>query len=289
MVFLYLDKVICFSQCGKLFAKRGTSCYAWEVGKSMGEFIISDSGVKVFVDYRNNISIDKNSKVLATKAAYPREKYQRGRVKGLSRLGSENSEDAKTWNLFRAMEVNNRLNEYYQAIGVADKCNRVLFWGMDSNTAEFDKVLKSILDEIEPWSGQQTEPDVVILGDKTIIFNESKLGKDGSFIDAWGRKEPFTEKHSIYKEKAKFYFTDDFIKSFNIEGRRYYQLMRNFIIGQTYASHLHKEFHLVALVSDKNKSISGLSHQEEFNNFLSHLRESVHCHLLTWEQFEEIK
>jgi len=256
----------------------------------MERYIISNSGVMVFKDYRDNITIDKDSEVLATKADYPREKYSRGYVKGLSRFGSENSEDAQTWNLFRGMELNNQLSGYCKVIGVTDKSNKVLFWGMDSNTAEFDETLKLVLDEIEPrnlWKMQQTEPDVVILGENTVIFNESKLGREGELINAWGRKNPFTENHGIYKENAKPYFSNSFIDYFDIEGRRYYQLMRNLIIGQTYAKHISKEFHLVALVSSKNKSSNRLSHQEEFARFLSYLTEPSCCHLLTWNQFEE--
>lgn len=258
----------------------------------MGKFIISDSGVRVFIDYRDNIVIDKDSKVLTTKAAYPREKYSKGKVKGLSRFGSENSEDTKTWNLFRALEVHDRFNEYYQAIGVTDKVNRLLFWGMDSNAAKFDETLKSVLDEIEPpnlWTIQQTEPDVIVLGEKAVVFNESKLGRDGALIDAWNRKDPFEKKHDLYKEKARPYFKGNFIENFDVEGRRYYQLVRNFIVGQAYAKQIGKEFHLVALMSDKNKSRSGLSHKEEFANFLSYLKNPSHCHLLTWNQFENDK
>jgi hypothetical protein len=127
---------------------------------------ISYTGVKVFTDYRDNIIIDKDSKVLSNKAVLPREKYQRGNVKGLVRLGSENSEDAKTWNLFRSLELNKQFDLYYRIIGVRDKATSLLFWGMDSDTGEFDLLLKEVLDEIEPpnlWRIQQTEPDVIIL------------------------------------------------------------------------------------------------------------------------------
>ncbi len=264
----------------------------------MERCIISKSGVRVYRDYRDNIIIDRDSKVLAKKAS--REQYRVRGVK-LSRLGSENSEDAETWNLFRGMELRNQLAEYYRAIGVTDKPSKVLFWGMDSNTAECDETLRLVLHKVERWRGKRTEPDVVILGENTVVFNESKLGSAGTFVNAWGSKKRFTKSHGIYRtkshgiyrENAKPYFSNSFIDCFDVEGRRYYQLMRNLIIGQTYAKHIGKEFHLVALVSSKNESSNKdrfgnrLSHQEEFDRFLSYLIESSCCHLLTWEQFEK--
>lgn len=253
----------------------------------MNKYVISDTGVKVYIDYKDNIIIDKDSKVLETKADKKREEYSRGRVKGLKRFGSENSEDAKTWNLFRTLELKNRINEYYEKLGIKDKTQKVLFWGMDSNTAVFDKELKSVLDEIEPpnlWV-QQTEPDVIIIGGETVIFNESKIGAEGNTIDAWNRKNTFEDKHELYKGNAKRYFIDSFIDQFQVEGRRYYQLLRNHIIGKRFADRLGKDFYLVALVSDKNKAKSGLSHKEELDKFISFLKDPTHCHLLTWSQF----
>jgi len=216
----------------------------------MGEYIISDSGVKVFKDYRDNIIIDKDNPVLRNKAKLPREVYDRGKVNGFSRLGSENSEDAKTWNIFRALQLDNNIKEYYKLIGIDDKCERILFWGLDSETGEFDKNLKSVLDNVESpvlWSMQQTEPDVIIIGRSTVVFNESKLGKEGA-IDAWNRKKEFSDKHELYKKRAEEYFKKEFIENFNVEGRRYYQLMRNYIIGVNFAAILNKRFYLGAIV-----------------------------------------
>lgn len=253
----------------------------------MEKYRISDTGVKVFIDYRDNIIIDKDNRVLANKAVLPRERYSKGKVKDLVRFGSENSEDAKTWNLFRSLELNKQFDLYYKIIGVRDKAAKVLFWGMDSNTGEFNSLLKEVLDEIEPpnlWRIQQTEPDVIIIGEKTVIFNESKLGKNGTQIDAWNRKDLFEKKHERYKKNAEPYFKSKFIDNFAEEGRRYYQLLRNLIIGQAFANRLGKQFHLAALVNSKNKAKSGLTHNEEFNNFSLLLNDASYCHFMTWDQ-----
>ena len=251
------------------------------------DYVESESGVKVFSDYRDNISIDRDNPALKKKAEYLREKYTKGKVKGLSRLGSENSEDAKSWNLFRTLQLNNDMKKYYSLIGMRDECKKVLFWGLDPDTGEFDRDLKSVLDDMEPpdlWKVQQTEPDIIMIGENTMVFNECKLGKPGANIDAWNRKEEFSAKHRLYKEKARPFFKQVFIKDFDEKGRRYYQLMRNYIIGEHFAHTLNKAFHLAVLVSEKNKAHSGLAHEEEFGRFCSYLVEDSRCHFLTWEQ-----
>ena len=64
-------------------------------------FVRSNTGVRVFVDYRDNLIVDKDDPVIAVQGE---KKYGRGIVKGLSKLGSENSEDSLTWNTFRTLE-----------------------------------------------------------------------------------------------------------------------------------------------------------------------------------------
>lgn len=253
----------------------------------MDKYIISKTGVKVFKDYRDLLTIDKDNLLLKTKTSLPRETYNRGNVKGLSRFGSENSEDIKTWNVFRLLQLNKNMRKYYELIGLQDDCERVLFWGMDADTDKFDKDLKTVLDKIEPpalWTVQQTEPDVVIIGKNTIVFNESKLGKSEANIDAWNRKDEFSGKHDLYKKNAEKYFKKNFIDDFNIQGRRFYQLVRNYIVGSNLAEKLGKKFYLTALVNKDNKAISGLSHKQEFDLFCSNLQDSSTCHLLTWDQ-----
>lgn len=65
------------------------------------QFVSSDSGVKVFVDFKDNLIVDPDDPVIARQARNWR--YSQGNVKGLSYLGSANSEDALTWNLFMTL------------------------------------------------------------------------------------------------------------------------------------------------------------------------------------------
>ena len=183
------------------------------------------------------------------------------------------------------------MGKYYSFIRVRDVLQYLLFWGLNPETAELDGVFKSILDEIEPphlWKVQQTEPDVIVIGQTTVVFNECKLGKPGTNIDAWNRKEPFTERHELYKRNAQPFFKQVFIENFETEARRFYQLMRNYIIGEHFASRLSKVFHLTAIASAQNKASSGLPHEEEFNKFCSYLFDSSRCHFLTWDSWSAL-
>ena len=54
----------------------------------MQNFVVSKSGVKVYKDYRDNVTIDKDNPVLRNKAQYPREKYNRRSEEHTSELQS---------------------------------------------------------------------------------------------------------------------------------------------------------------------------------------------------------
>jgi len=69
------------------------------------KFIYSDTGVKVFVDFKDNLIVDPDDPIIANQARNWR--YSKGIVKELSYLGSENSEDAMTWNVFKTLEKSN--------------------------------------------------------------------------------------------------------------------------------------------------------------------------------------
>jgi hypothetical protein len=66
------------------------------------KFKFSDTGIKVFVDFKDNLIVDPNDPIIVRQARNWR--YNGGIVNGLSYLGSENSEDAMTWNVFKTLE-----------------------------------------------------------------------------------------------------------------------------------------------------------------------------------------
>ena len=69
------------------------------------KFIYSDTGAKIFVDFKDNLIVDPDDPIIAGQARNWR--YSKGIVKGLSCLGSETSEDAMTWNVFKTLEKSN--------------------------------------------------------------------------------------------------------------------------------------------------------------------------------------
>ena len=76
-----------------------------EKDESGRKFIYSDTGAKVFVDYKDNLIVDPDDPIIAGRARSWR--YNKGIVQGLSYLGNEDSEDAMTWNVFKALEKSN--------------------------------------------------------------------------------------------------------------------------------------------------------------------------------------
>ena len=66
---------------------------------AQNDFVVSDSGVKVYTQESHPLlkGTDTNHPAFQRKLT---EIYSRGKVKGLPRIGSENSEDACTWHYF---------------------------------------------------------------------------------------------------------------------------------------------------------------------------------------------
>jgi hypothetical protein len=261
-----------------------------------GSFIISDSGVKVFEDWRDNIVIDAGNPVIIWKASLPREKYNEGVVAGLSRLGSENSEDALTWNYFRTMHLNSRLLSslvHQIASWSGDKAENyfALFWGRNpENAGAVDKNLKSTLDQMEPWGKdglkQQTEPDLIVRCRSAIIIVESKLGRPGECVNAWGREKPGIPKD--YQAFAERLPSRCFVNEWDWErdGVRFYQLMRNWLLANAMAQVSNAVPYLLAVVNDKNLNRRGSSHEEEFDSFKRFLPQEHReaALLLTWQE-----
>jgi hypothetical protein len=255
----------------------------------MNEFIRTPSCIKVYTNYKDNICCkDKCNKALTDKASMGREKFKKGEAKGLSRFGSESSEDALTWSVFRTLENENRMNIFYHLLGIDDTLERTIFWTRDTKTEKIDPVLQCVLNEIEPrnlWI-QQTEPDVILINKKTVVFNESKLGygRPNTKVLDWARSRKFGERHARYKNYLGGIFTDCFKKKFDDLGVKYYQLMRNMIIGKSYAEKLKKEFHLSVVVNELNKPYQYSSHKDKFYEFSMLLLDKDKTHFTTWQE-----
>ena len=135
------------------------------------KFIISDIGVKVFVDFKDNLIVDPVDPIIAGQARKWR--YSSGIVKSLSYLGSENSEDAMTWNVFKTLEKLNPekwFSEIFPHITL-EKDEQFI----DPMLRFWDKYFPPML---RPFPEGETHVDLTIETSKKLIFIEAKYKAD---------------------------------------------------------------------------------------------------------------
>jgi hypothetical protein len=146
---------------------------------------ITCSGIKVYDDWRDNIIVDADAPPVVWKAK--RDTFgTHTSVPGQSRLASENSEDALSWNLFRTLEKAGRLDVVSRALGLEDAF-QALYWYRPWDSTEPLSEISEALNQVEPRKGYQTETDIVLKGRRYLVMVESKLGKPGAQIRAWER------------------------------------------------------------------------------------------------------
>ncbi len=138
----------------------------------MGQkFIYSDTGVKVFVDFKDNLIVDPTDPIITGQARTRR--YNRGMVKGLSCLGSENSEDAMTWNVFKTLEKTppeKWFSEIFPQI-ILDKDEQFI----DPTPRFWDKYFPPLL---RPLPDGEMHPDLTIETSNKLIFIETTYKTD---------------------------------------------------------------------------------------------------------------
>lgn len=137
---------------------------------------------KVASDFRSRIIVEPDSPILAFKAS--RDRYTRRtqpNYEGLPYLGSQDSEDALTWNVFRGLQKARRLDIVCNELDIGEP-RGMLLWTLAPETDKASTELQYAVgvlirkfDGILP--GQMTEPDVVILGNTGIAVIECKLSE----------------------------------------------------------------------------------------------------------------
>lgn len=260
----------------------------------------SRGGVGIYIDYRNNIIVDSNHPILLWKA--DKERFsptlfplhvRQNFPQGLPRIGSQHSEDALSWNVFRSLQLAGKLQLVTDYLPTQMDVEKVYFWQRDADrwSPEIDRGIQDVLNEIEPWGWngkrQQTETDVILRGRRHILMVESKLGKPGERVKAWERSgaqsRPMRSDYLKFMEKlGTKLFSDSF--DFNQDGRRFYQLFRNYLLGFELSLRWKVEFSLFAIVNDKNTNLNWRSHEDEFRSFQSILTRPANTFLITWQQ-----
>lgn len=257
--------------------------------------IFSRGGVSVYSDYRENIVVEPGHPVLAWKANKERFsptlfplRIRKLYPEGLLRIGSRHSEDALSWNLFRSLQLAEKLPLITDFIAPELDFDTVYFWARDANlwSDKVDPDIQECLNKMEPWGKdgkrQQTETDVILRGKRRLIMVECKLGKPSETVRAWCRSGLGMRRQ--YKDFMKELDVKLFSDSFDYEedGNRFYQLFRNYLLGAALSLKWGTDFSLLAIVSSLNTNLVGRSHAEEFGCFQSLLRDPSNVSLITW-------
>ena len=222
------------------------------------KFIYSDTGVKVFVDFKDNLIVDPDDPLIAGQARNWR--YSKGLVKGLSCLGSENSEDAMTWNVFKTLEKSNPerwFSEIFPQI-ILDKDEQFI----DPMLKFWDKYFPPLLRSAPEG---ETHADLTIETSNKLIFVEAKYKADIS------KKT----KHDPNRD----------------------QIIRNIDVGSWAAKKRSKEFYFILLTLKTNTySIDKLNYYksnpsniiEEIGSYRKDIKDYAalceNIHVICWDQ-----
>ena len=156
---------------------------------------------RVAPDYRSRIIIDAENPILAFKAS--RDRYtnlpNQAKYAGLPYLGSSESEDAVTWNVFRSLQKAESLDIVSELLEIGDT-RSLLLWTLAPEASDIDAELQYKTGELirrfdGVFRGQMTEPDVILLGTKGVSIIECKLSEaDKAPYHLWEGEHSSVEK-----------------------------------------------------------------------------------------------
>jgi hypothetical protein len=205
-------------------------------------------------DFRKNLIVDKDNPILIQKAwrdRFSSEAHWRAGYGGQAYLSKPNSEDALTWNVFRSLQLSGEKGlEVASDIFNISKVDKMLFWGCDVEHHGEEQQLLNILIRIVDGKhrGTMTEPDLVIITEKEVVFVECKLNQKGN-TSPWRAQGQGAEK------RLKTY-TEIFpeIKSIS-DWMEVYQLIRQYVFAKLLSYYLKKKPIVIPLINEKHKEI----------------------------------
>lgn len=247
---------------------------------------------KVHIDYRKNILIDQENPVLAFKANRDRYVQTKNQMNyaGLPQLGSINSEDAITWNIFRSLSISNNFNPLEKLFNRKLDNPKILLWTLsfDQISHDLQYTVGSIIRQIDGrHQGQMTEPDVIIESDDSLYIIECKLGEYGKYPDhLWG----VLKNSDGPKARKNDYFIDNiFINDIGYDSNMY-QLYRMVFYANKIGQTLMKKPVFVSLVNKswwKVKRKGTLSPDQIWNDFIKSVNEhSVELINVFWQDLQ---
>lgn len=247
---------------------------------------------KVHIDYRKNILIDQENPVLAFKANRDRYVQTKNQMNyaGLPQLGSINSEDAITWNIFRSLSISNNFNPLEKLFNRKLDNPKILLWTLsfDQISHDLQYTVGSIIRQIDGrHQGQMTEPDVIIESDDSLYIIECKLGEYGKYPDhLWG----VLKNSDGPKARKNDYFIDNiFINDIGYDSNMY-QLYRMVFYANKIGQTLMKKPVFVSLVNKswwQVKRKGTLSPDQIWNDFIKSVNEhSVELINVFWQDLQ---
>lgn len=210
---------------------------------------------KVEKDYRKRIIIDKDNPVLAFKALRDRFTNIQGKWEGYPHLGSNASEDALTWNVFRTLYEKKKLSYFLKDYKLG-RIQSVALWGTMPDSKHLNKRFQYELgmkirdcDGILP--GQTTEPDVVVFGSSGVCVIECKLGHPNKPVShLWsGQLTSINKRLPLYSKEI-----PEIVALDNERSEKYYQLIRMAFYARVLAGGKLKAY-LISCVNQNNWDI----------------------------------
>ena len=172
-------------------------------------------------------------------------------VKRESRMAHDNSEDALTWNIFRYLEADNLLEKLLSGLtGKAQNQAELVYWSYSQNERDVWSKLKVARDEFGESQQRSSEPDLIAVTGRALIFLEAKLKSSNSTrpSDPKNRKKYLTGGQGWFKQV----FTSDF-DTVAIQERKY-ELLRFWLLGTWMASQMGRDFYLINIVPSEKET-----------------------------------
>jgi len=211
---------------------------------------------RVAADFRERILLEPDSPILAVKANRDRYTLSTQRsYAGLPYLGSQTSEDALTWNVFRSLQKAGRLDILCNELGIGEP-RAMLLWALatevDDTNAYLQYVVGMLIRKFDGiLAGQITEPDVVMLGSRGVAVIECKLGESRKPLShLWeGSLGSVQKRLTIYRQAEPNLISKDVTLA---QITCIYQLVRIAFYAAQVAGHFSTTPVVVSLVNDMN-------------------------------------
>lgn len=200
------------------------------------------------------------------------------KVKRESRIARDNSEDAVSWNVFRYMERNNLTIAFLkEVLGINETKSEIIYWTYSQSDRDIWIPLREARKEFELNPEKGSEPDLIIVGEKSLIIIEVKFLANNKTTPSDPRVK------DKYISGGNYWWNEVFNSDFpTIVKEQKYELARFWLIGSWIAKQLDVDFYLINLT---------LANQEINieQNFKRHIIENASRKFkrITWKQIYE--